>query len=131
MDRVDTPELKAWNKTVGSPLRSFHLEAQAWSIFGTSWFWSWFSGTKRGSDWEAARFFFDKATSVLKSPLADPAGTGKDVGAYLHGSALETALTKVATASKRSHQAEECAKSGDLSVMHNAYRQVFGDYYPA
>lgn len=28
-------QLKAWNRTVGEPLRSFHLEALAWSVFGT------------------------------------------------------------------------------------------------
>ncbi|MDB5059553.1 MAG: nucleotidyltransferase protein [Chloroflexi bacterium] len=27
-------QLKAWNRTVGSPLRSFHVEVLAWEIFG-------------------------------------------------------------------------------------------------
>jgi hypothetical protein len=32
-------QLKAWNSTVGAPLRSFHLEVLAWSVFGRSWWW--------------------------------------------------------------------------------------------
>lgn len=41
-------QLKAWNRTVGSPLRSFHLEALAWSIIGTSAFWG---VNHKRSDW--------------------------------------------------------------------------------
>lgn len=119
-------QLKAWNRMAGEPLRSFHLEALAWSIFGASWLWK----NSQKSDWTSARYFFDKARSELRSQLHDPAGTGSDVAAYLHGTPLDSAVKKVTTAYERCVHAETCAKDGDLSGMHKAYRQVFGDYYP-
>lgn len=120
-------QLKAWNRTAGSPLRSFHLETLAWSIFGTSWLWK----NGQSSDWASARYFFEKAQGKLRNQLHDPAGTGSDVAAYLHGSALDSAVSKVTTAYKRCVRAETCAKDEDLAGMHRAYGQVFGDYYPS
>jgi hypothetical protein len=119
-------QLKAWNHTVGEPLRSFHLEALAWSIFGTSWMWK----NGQSSDWASARYFFNKATGELKGQLHDPAGTGSDVAAYLRGTALDSAVGKVTSAYERCVRAEKCAKDDDLAGMHMAYGQVFGDYYP-
>jgi len=120
-------QLKAWNLTVGEPLRSFHLEALAWSIFGTSWWWK----NGQSSDWASAGYFFDKARTELKSQLHDPAGTGSDVAAYLHGTALDSAVSKVTSAFERCVRADKCAKDEDFAGMHKAYRQVFGDYYPS
>ena len=120
-------QLKAWNSTVGGPLRSFHLEALAWSIFGTSWW----SKSTQSSDWASARHFFDKARTKLKRQLADPSGTGSDVASYLHGTALDSAVSKVTTAYERCVRAEKCAKDEDVAEMHKAYGQVFGDYYPS
>lgn len=119
-------ELKAWNRTVGGPLRSFHLEVLAWSIFGKSWLWK----NTQSSDWVSARYFFDKARTELRSPLADPAGTSSDVAAYLHGTALDSAVSKVSTAYERCARAEKCADGDDLAGMHKAYGQVFGEHYP-
>jgi hypothetical protein len=119
-------QLKAWNLAVGEPLRSFHLEALAWSIFGTSWMWK----NGQSSDWVSARYFFDKARAELRSQLHDPAGTGSDVAAYLRGAALDSAVSKVTSAYERCVRAEKCAKDEDLEGMHKAYGQVFGDYYP-
>ncbi len=120
-------QLKAWNRTAGDPLRSFHLEALAWSIFGTSWMWK----TGQSSDWASARYFFDKARVELRSQLHDPAGTGSDVASYLNGTALDSAVSKVTSAYERCLRAEKCAKDDDLGGMHKAYGQVFGDYYPS
>jgi Second Messenger Oligonucleotide or Dinucleotide Synthetase domain len=120
-------QLKAWNRTVGEPLRSFHLEALAWSVFGTSAFWG---VHHKKSDWESSRFFFDKARSELRRQLGDPAGTGADVGAYLSGAALDAAVTKVESAHDRCTRAEQAAKDGKLAAMHDAYKKVFGDAYP-
>lgn len=119
-------QLKAWNREAGEPLHSFHLEAMAWSIFGTSWLWK--NGQR--SDWESARFFFDKARTDLNDQLHDPAGTGADIAAYLHGTALKAAISKVTSAYERCVRAERAAKESDLATMHKTYGQVFGDYYP-
>jgi hypothetical protein len=118
-------QLKAWNLAVGEPLRSFHLEALAWSIFGTSWMWK----NSQSSDWVSARYFFDKARAELRSQLHDPAGTGSDVAAYLRGAALDSAVSKVTSAYERCIRADKCAKDDDVAGMHKAYGQVFGDYY--
>ena len=118
-------QLKAWNRAVDEPLRSFHLEALAWSVFGTSWLWH----EHVRSDWVSARSFFDKARDKLRYKLADPAGTGVDVGAYLTGSSMEKAISKMTSAYERCLQAEKAAKNGDLTGMHNAYAGVFGDDY--
>lgn len=120
-------QLKAWNRHVGEPLQSFHLEAIAWSIFGTSYWWY----KSMRSDWVSARTFFENAPERVRSKLSDPAGLGGDVGAYLTGSALETALSKMGSARDRCVRAEKAAKDGKLAAMHQAYRQVFGDDYPA
>lgn len=120
-------QLKTWNVTVGSPLQSFHLEALAWSIYGTSWWWN--NGQK--TDWTSARYFFDKARGQLRHQLHDPAGTGRDVAAYLHGTALDSAVSKVTSAFERCVRADKCAKDNDASAMHEAYGQVFGSYYPS
>ena len=58
-------------------------------------------------------------------------GLGGDVGAYLTGKALETAVSKINSARDRSVRADKAAKDGDLAAMHQAYGHVFGDDYPA
>ena len=119
-------QLKAWNRHVGEPLRSFHLEALAWSIFGTS-FW-WHESVR--SDWASARKFFEEAPDKVRFQLPDPAGLGQDVGAYITGSKLETAISRMKSAHERCVHAENAAKTGNLASMHEAYSRVFGDDYP-
>ncbi|MBF6555934.1 MAG: nucleotidyltransferase [Acidimicrobiales bacterium] len=119
-------QLKAWNLSVGAPLRSFHLEALAWSIFGTSWLWK----NGQSSDWASARYFFKNAQGDLRNQLPDPGGTGSDVAAYLHGTALDSAVSKVTAAHEQCGRAEKCAMDEDVAGMHKAYGQVFGEYYP-
>jgi hypothetical protein len=120
-------QLKAWNVTVGSPLHSFHLEALAWSIFGTSWWWN----NGKRSDWASVRFFFDKARGQLRHQLHDPAGTGSDVATYLQGAALDSAVSKMTSAFEQCVRADKCAKDNDVEGVHKAYGQVFGHYYPS
>lgn len=119
-------QLKAWNRHAGEPLRSFHLEVLAWSIFGTSYWWH----ESVRSDWASARKFFEKVPDKLRYKLSDPAGLGGDVGAYLTGSGVESAIRKVGSAHDRCIRAEKARKEGGLVSMHKAYRDVFGDDYP-
>lgn len=74
---------------------------------------------------------FDKARTELRRQLHDPAGTGSDVAAYLHGSALDSAVSKVTTAYERCVRAEKAARENSLIAMHKAYGQVFGGSYPS
>jgi hypothetical protein len=118
-------QLKAWNRTVDEPLRSFHLEALAWSVFGTSWLWH----ENMRSDWVSARYFFDTARGKLRYKLSDPSGGGGDIGEYLTGASMEKAISKMTTAFERCIQAEKAAKNGDVVGMHEEYGRVFGDDY--
>ena len=120
-------QLKTCNRHVGEPLRSFHLEALAWSVFGTSFWWR----ESVRSDWASAHKFFENAPDKLRYKLPDPAGAGGDVGAYLTGSALEMAIGKMNSAGESCKRAERAAKDGDVVAMHQAYGRVFGDAYPA
>jgi len=119
-------QLKAWNRAAGDPLRSFHVEALAWSIFGRSWWWY----NSQASDWISTTYFLKKARGKLRERLHDPAGTGKDVAAYLHGTALDSAVSKVETAYDRCVQAAKAFEADDPAAMHEAYGRVFGNYYP-
>lgn len=102
-------QLKAWNRTVNCPLRSFHIEVLAWEIFGRT---PWPFGHAMGSDWVNARYFFDKVRQRIPQRQPDPAGTGVDVGGYLGGQALEDAVSKANTAYERCVRAENAAASG-------------------
>ena len=61
-------QLKAWNRTVGEPLCSFHVEALAWSIFGMSWWWY----SSQISDWASASYFFKKARGKTQRAAPRP-----------------------------------------------------------
>ena len=53
------------------------------------------------------------------------------MGAYLSGKAIGDAVSKVTTAYERCVRAEREASAGRLGAAHEAYRRVFGSYYPA
>lgn len=118
-------QLKAWNHAHGAPLRSFHLETLAWSVFGTS---SWWPKTFR-TDWDAVAYFFRKAPDRLA-----PAGLFSDGApagwAYLTGEKRRAAVSKMRSAHDRCRRAEAAAGDGDLAAMHHAYREIFGNWYP-
>jgi len=66
--------LKGWNKTHGAFFRSFHIEVLALEILDNV----------RISDFSSgARFFFDRARTIVKGKNLDPAGYGDDVGGYI------------------------------------------------
>jgi hypothetical protein len=119
-------QLKAWNRMHGAPLRSFHLETLAWSVFGTS---SWWYETFR-TDWDAVTYFFRKAPSRLvpPGPFSDRAPAG---WAYLTGEKRRVAVSKIRSAYGRCRRAEAAAADGELVAMHDAYREIFGDWYPS
>jgi hypothetical protein len=49
---------------------------------------------------------------------------------YLHGAALDSAVSKVTSAYECCVRAEKCARNDDATGMHTAYGHVFGGYYP-
>ncbi|MDB5059552.1 MAG: polymerase beta domain protein region protein [Chloroflexi bacterium] len=83
-----------------------------------------------GRDWVNVRYFFDRARERLMERQPDPAGTGKDIGVYLHGQKLEDAVSKATSAYQRCVRAEQASDEGRLEAAHEAYLGVFGTYYP-
>jgi hypothetical protein len=124
--------IKAWNRTVGSPLRSFHIEALAWSIFDPGWLpYHWFGpGVSMETDPGNVRRFFSKAERLLGSRLPDPARGRGDVGAYLSQADRTAAKSKAKTAHGRCQRADILQAAGDHAAAMAIYRQVFGDAFP-
>ncbi|MBN1171300.1 MAG: hypothetical protein JXA67_03920 [Micromonosporaceae bacterium] len=124
--------IKAWNRTAGSPLRSFHLEALAWSTFDPGWVpYHWFGpGVSMETDPDNVSRFFSNAECLLGRRLPDPAQGRGDVGAYLSKSARTAAKSKVKTAHQRCQRAATLHATGDHVAAAAIYRQVFGDAFP-
>ena len=124
--------LKAWNRTAGRPLRSFHLEVLAWKVFDPGWFpasW-WGAGFNMGTDPDNVGRFFAEMPDRLRRRLADPAHSSTDVGAYLNGSARQDAISKATTAASRCERADQLRADSDDADACRIYRQVFGDAFP-
>jgi Second Messenger Oligonucleotide or Dinucleotide Synthetase domain len=66
--------LKAWNRTAGRPLRSFHPEVLAWKVLDPGWRAYWFgAGLGLGSDPEnLARFFAEAPGRVRRRVPVQP-----------------------------------------------------------
>jgi Second Messenger Oligonucleotide or Dinucleotide Synthetase domain len=124
--------LKAWNRTAGRPLRSFHLETLAWKILDPGWFLTawWGPGVGMGSDPENISKFFAGAQDHLRRKLPDPARDEGDVGSYLADRAREDAISKLATAVSRCARAGQLLADGDEAGANTHYRRVFGDAFP-
>jgi SMODS domain-containing protein len=124
--------LKAWNRTVKEPVRSFHLEVLAWSIFDPGWLpYHWFGpGATMETDPDNVLRFFSQAGRLLRRRLPDPARNRGDVGAYLSRPSRAEAISKVNTARERCERAETLRVSGDDRAAKAIYQQVFGDAFP-
>lgn len=124
--------LKAWNRTAGRPLRSFHLETLAWKILDPGWFLTmwWGPGVGLGSDPDNIRKFFTQAQDRLRRRLPDPARDAGDVGSYLTERARDDATSKLAIAASRCARAGQMLAGGDEEGANALYRKVFGDAFP-
>jgi Second Messenger Oligonucleotide or Dinucleotide Synthetase domain len=123
--------LKAWNRTAGRPLRSFHLEALAWKVLDPGWRADWFgAGFGMDSDPENLARFFAEAPGRLRRKLPDPARGEGDLGAYLTGLGREEVISRMETASSRCERAGRLVADGDAAGAIAVYRKVFGDWFP-
>jgi len=115
--------LKAWNRAASTFLRSFHLETMVLQILNNVTISDFPSGT---------RYFFDKGRDYVTKKNPDPAGYGDDVGGYLNiEERVKNAVSKFETAHTRALKAEDLARRGYVADAVNAWRMVFGDYFPA
>jgi hypothetical protein len=122
--------LKAWNRSAGRPLRSFHLEALAWKVLDPGWRADWFgTAVGMGSDPENLARFFAEAPGRLGRKLPDPARDEGDLGGYLTDLARENAISRLRTASSRCERAAQLAAGDDAAGAVAVYRKVFGDVF--
>jgi hypothetical protein len=115
--------IKAWNKTIGKPFRSFHLEVLALEVLNRVTISDLPSG---------ARFFFDKGRSLIAGKTPDPAGYGDDIGAYINSQqAVLDAVARFQLAYDRAIKAEDYARRGYVREAVEMWTKIFGDYFPA
>lgn len=115
--------IKCWNRESGTPFRSFHLEVLALDVFTNV----------RISDYSSGvRYFFDKGRAAVAQKNPDPAGYGDDVGSYISGKEMvDESIATFQRAYDRAFRAEEAARKGAIGGAVDAWRLVFGDYFPA
>lgn len=114
--------LKAWNRAHSERYRSFHLETLARSVFAEATI----------DDFPSAlRYFFDQAHGAVDYQLAEPAGYGGDVGAYMTGDLLKAAKESLLRAEGWALKAEAAIADDGIDLAFDQYRLLFGDYFPA
>ena len=124
------PCIKTWKRgtaRVNGPLRSFHIEVLAWEIFGRSWWWP----SQMGCDWENVLYFFDKARGCIPGRAAGSCGDRQGRRGVPDWPGDRRRSQQGYPAYERCVRAEREADAGRLDVAHEAYRHVFGSYYPA
>ncbi|MCU1329945.1 MAG: hypothetical protein JWN34_5315 [Bryobacterales bacterium] len=114
--------LKAWNRAHSERLRSFHLEAIAVKLLANVTITDFPSGL---------RYFFAQAQEATAYQLADPAGYGGDVGAYMTGTLLTDANQGLLRAEEWALEAEAAIADDRIDLAFDKYRMLFGGYFPA
>src|SRR5260370_183669 len=117
--------MKAWNKTNGALLTSFHLECLLLKIL---------KGESITDFPSAVQYVFGKARRFFRYPIFftvwDPAVSNSDVGAYLNThKKREAVLSRLETRYARAKKAQELASQGNIQEAFTNWRYIFGDYY--
>ena len=117
--------MKAWNKTNGALLTSFHLECLLLQIL---------KGELITDFPSAVQYAFGKARRFFRYPVLftvrDPAVSDSHVGAYLNTQKKrEAVISRLETAYTRAKKAQELASRGNVQEAFTNWRYIFGDYY--
>src|SRR5260370_24803743 len=117
--------MKAWNKTKGGLLTSFHLECLILNIL---------KGESIKDFPSTVQYVFGKARRSIRYPalfpVRDPAVSDSNVGAYLNTQEKrEAVLSRLETAYTRAKKAQELASRGNVQEAFTNWRYIFGDYY--
>ncbi len=112
--------MKAWNKTNGALLTSFHLECLLLQIL---------KGQSITDFPSAVQYAFDKARRFFRYPIL----FNSNVGAYLNTQKKRDAvLSRLETAYTRAKKAQELASQGNIQEAFTNWQYIFGDnYFPA
>jgi len=115
--------IKSWNKNIDHYFRSFHLEVLLYYVLMDVTISNYPS---------ASRYFFDKARDFVTKQNIDPAGYGGDIGAYINTQEkINEAKSKFQNAYERALNAEALERNGYITKAMEAWRQIFGDYFPS
>ncbi len=117
--------MKAWNKTNGALLTSFHLECLLLKIL---------KGESIMDFPSAVQYVFGKARRFFRYPVFftvwDPTVSNSDVGAYLNTQKKRAAvLSRLETAYTRAKKAQELTSQGNIEEAFTNWQYIFGDYY--
>lgn len=113
--------LKGWNKS-RALFKSFHLEAIALSVL---------NGVRIDSFPSALRYFFDKARSMIRIKLPDPAGYSDDVGAHVNTeSAMQSLISRLDWAHSRAVEAEQLAVADRIEEAFAKWALLLTPYFP-
>lgn len=117
--------VKGWNREVGWPIRSFHLECMLYNHYH--------SYTQSYTYSSTLNVFFSRLPTYLAVATYDPV-TGERVDGYLDNAALITDRTKAinkaknaAAQAKEAHENEE--KYPNIAI--GEWKVLFGEFFPA
>jgi hypothetical protein len=111
---------KCWNREQGKPLRSFHLEVMAYSIFYT----------KPDSYPEGLRDLFRGLAHAIQYRCREPAGLGPDLDHEFSDSQRAALRARLEAAAEEMDRALRAAEDGRTEEAHYYWRSLLGDTYP-
>jgi hypothetical protein len=114
--------IKAWNRAVGRPFRSFYLELLTEQIL---------RGVRISDYPSGCRYVFDKGREKIKYTIADPSGLGSHEISGLVSGTVGQAVTRFQAAYDRAITAERQARDGRVSAAVTEWQKVFGDTFPS
>lgn len=115
--------IKGWSAKNRGYFSSFHLEVLALAILDKVTISDFPTG---------ARYYLDKARSLVAQQTPDPAGYGDNVGSYLDTQQkIDDAVAKFQLAYERAVRAESLARQNCTREAIETWGQIFGDYFPA
>ncbi len=117
--------VKGWNRKVGWPIGSFHLECLMYQRYSTY--------TQGYTYSSMLNFFFKDLPSYLSNPCYDPVMKDR-VDTYLDNEAVKTKRTiaiekakKAASAAKEAYEDQEKYPS----IAHGEWKTLMGEFFPA
>jgi len=114
--------LKGWNKS-RELFKSFHLETLALTAL---------DGVRIDSFPSGLRYVFDKARSMIRVRVADPAGYSDDVGAHVTTTAaMDNLIGRLDWAYRRAREAEQLTQAGRTEAAFAKWSLILKDYFPA
>ncbi len=114
--------IKAWNRGVGSPIKSFYLELLVEQVL---------RGVTISDFSSGCRYVFDKGRDAVRYTIPDPAGIASHHVAGLALGTVNHAVARFETSYSRALRAEDFARRGLINDAIGEWRKVWGDYFPA